>query len=210
MIDKVKAFILVRALYGFKSSGGAFIEFLAERLYDMGFKSSVADPGVWCREAKKNDCEEYDECILVYMDYLLAISLYSISIILEVAEKYKLRKDNIEPRKLFLGWSLSKKSLNGQEIWTMSSVDYAKAILKNIEVRLTKEVMKLPAQAETPMSSDYKPKLDATAELEPYGITMYQDLIGELRWAIEIGRVNILHEVSVLSSYQAAPRDGHS
>ena len=38
---------------------------------------------------------------------------------------------------------------------------------------------------------------------------MYQELIGELIWAIEIGRVDIGHEVSVLSSYQAAPRDGH-
>ena len=38
---------------------------------------------------------------------------------------------------------------------------------------------------------------------------MYQELIGELRWEIEIGRVDIGHEVSVLSSYQAAPCDGH-
>ena len=30
-----------------------------------------------------------------------------------------------------------------------------------------------------------------------------------MRRAIEIGRVYIGHEVSVLSSYQAAPRDGH-
>ena len=59
------------------------------------------------------------------------------------------------------------------------------------------------------MSSDHKPELDATSELDPYGITMHQELIGELGWAIKIGRVDILHEVLVLSSYQAAPRDGH-
>ena len=38
---------------------------------------------------------------------------------------------------------------------------------------------------------------------------MYQELIVELRWAIEIGRVDINHEVSVLSSYRASPRGGH-
>ena len=38
---------------------------------------------------------------------------------------------------------------------------------------------------------------------------MYQELIGELRWAIEIGIFENEHEVSVLSLYQAAPRDGH-
>ena len=59
------------------------------------------------------------------------------------------------------------------------------------------------------MSYDYTPESDATTELESDGITMFQELIGELRWAIEIGRVDIEHEVSVLSSYQAAPRDGH-
>ena len=59
------------------------------------------------------------------------------------------------------------------------------------------------------MSSDYTPEIYATNELESYGIAMYQGLIGELRWAIEIGRVDIEHEVSVLSSYQAAPCDGH-
>ena len=45
------------------------------------------------------------------------------------------------------------------------------------------------------MSSDYTPELYATTELESDGITMYQELIGELRWAIEIGRVDINHEV---------------
>ena len=37
---------------------------------------------------------------------------------------------------------------------------------------------------------------------------MYQEVIGEFRWEIETGRFDIGHEVSVLSSYQAAPRDG--
>ena len=38
---------------------------------------------------------------------------------------------------------------------------------------------------------------------------MYQELIVELIWAIEIGRFDIGHEASVISSYQAAPLDGH-
>ena len=83
----------------------------------------------------------------------------------------------------------------------MSSVDYVKAIIKNFEVRMVKEVMSLPRQAETPMSSDCTPELDSTTELESDGITMYQEIIGELRWAIEMGRVDIEHEVSVLSLY---------
>ena len=30
-----------------------------------------------------------------------------------------------------------------------------------------------------------------------------------LRWATELGQVDVLHEVSLLSQYQAAPRQGH-
>ena len=69
--------------------------------------------------------------------------------------------------------------------------------------------MKLPARAKTPMSSYYKPNLDATAQLEPYENTMYQELIGELWWAIEIVIFDILYEVSVLFSYKPAPRSSH-
>ena len=38
---------------------------------------------------------------------------------------------------------------------------------------------------------------------------MFQELIGIIRWATKIGRVDVLYEVSVLSQYQAEPREGH-
>ena len=39
-------------------------------------------------------------------------------------------------------------------------------------------------------------------------IIMYQEMIGMLQWATELGRVDILHEISLLSQYQAYPREG--
>ena len=45
---------------------------------------------------------------------------------------------------------------------------------------MVKEGMILPRRSEIPMSYDYTPKLDYTTELESDGITMYQELIGEL------------------------------
>ena len=108
------------------------------------------------------------------------VSLYARSIILEVAEKLRLNMDKIEPPEVYLGGRLVNNSFNGKDVWTIPSMYYIKAIIKNIEVRLTKEGMKLPSRAEMPMSSDYKPDLDATSELDTDGITMYQELIGEL------------------------------
>ena len=51
------------------------------------------------------------------------------------------------------------------------------------------------------MPLDYKPKFDATADLETDRITMYYELIGELRWAIWIGRVDILHELALQKNF---------
>ena len=50
---------------------------------------------------------------------MLAISLHAQSIILEVTEKFKLKKEKIEQPEVYLGGRLEKNSLNGQEIWTM-------------------------------------------------------------------------------------------
>ena len=56
---------------------------------------------------------------------------------------------------------------------------------------------------------NYAPELDTSDELEGEEITYFQELIGMLRWAIELGRVDIYHEVSLLSQFQASPREGH-
>ena len=59
------------------------------------------------------------------------------------------------------------------------------------------------------MFTKYSPEMDATAELKADGIQYFQELIGVLRWACEIGRVDILLEISLLSTHLASPRIGH-
>ena len=108
-----------------------------------------------------------------------------------------------------LGAKLGLKSLNGRDVWTMTSVSYIKAAVDNVERALKGKRWKLPTRVQTPMVSNYLPELDGTPELEADSIQYYQELIGVLRWATELGRVDILLEVSLLSQYQAAPREGH-
>ena len=206
-----KNYIIVKALYGLRSSGAAFRAFLAETLDKIGFKSSLADPDVWLRAATKADGEEYYEYILVYVDDILCISQDAKVPMREIMQSFKFKKDLIEPPQIYLGARLEEKSLNGRKMWTMSSRDYVKAIIKNLEERLQKKGWKkLPSRnVKTPMEQSYTPELDPSEELEPEDITMFQELIGELRWAIEIGRVDIHTEVAMLSAYQASPRRGH-
>ena len=51
--------IVKKALYGLKGSGAAFRAHLAEKLHDIGFIPTCADPDVWRRPVVKPDGFEY-------------------------------------------------------------------------------------------------------------------------------------------------------
>ena len=59
---------------GLKRSGALFRAFLAETLYDIGYKPTWADPDVWLRPAVKPDGFEYYEYTLCYIDDVLCLS----------------------------------------------------------------------------------------------------------------------------------------
>jgi hypothetical protein len=182
---------------------------MAKKLDDMGFKSSVADPDVWVRTATKVDGEEYYEYILMYVNDILAVSATPLPIMQEIQDMVKFKNDKIEEPMNYLGARLQKKNINGVECWSITIVDYVKAAIENVEEGIKDKRWKLRTKIHTPMVLSYVPELDGTPELEPDELQYFQELIGMLRWATEIGRVSILHEVSILSKYQASPREGH-
>lgn len=202
-------FIIVRALYGLKSAGASFRSFLADKLDSMGFHSSMADPDVWICAAIKPDGEEYYKYVLCYVDDLLAMSHKANEVMEEIKTTFKFKNDEVAPPVTYLGARLQYKEINGAKCWTMSSVDYVNAAVKNIEEKLAKDNKKLPLKAITPMNSNFVPELDDSEELGPEETQYFQELIGILRWATEIGRVDILFEVSILSQHQAMPRRNH-
>ena len=207
--DEGKVYIVVRALYGMKSASASFRSFMAEKLDNIGFRTSIADPDVWIRPAVKSSGEEYYEYILMYVDDILVISVSAMEILQDMQSHIKFKNDKIETPDGYLGAKLEMKSLNGRDVWTITSVSYVKAAIANVERTVQGKRWKLPTRVQTPMVSSYLPELDETPELEKDDIQYYQELIGVLRWATELGRVDILLEVSLLSQYQAAPREGH-
>ena len=56
-----------------------------------------------------------------------------------------------------------------------------------------------------PYSSSFGPELDVTEELGEELTNRYHQLIGVLRWSIELGRIDILTEVSCLSQHLSSP-----
>jgi hypothetical protein len=127
-----------------------------------------------------------------------------------IQDDFKLKDDKMEPPDVHLGASTSKMNLaSGKTCWTMSPELYVKAVVANVKEDLAKNGRRLPSKCVTPFSSNYAPWLEDTAELKADGVQRFQELIGQLRWAVEIGRVDILLETSLLSSYLAMPRVGH-
>lgn len=85
-----------------------------------------------------------------------------------------------------------------------------KAAVKNIKETLMNTRRQLPtSHIDTPMNNSYTPEFNVTKELNKNDVTFIQELNGIYRWATEIGRVDILLGVSLLSQYQASPREGH-
>jgi len=203
-------FIVKQALYGLKSSGAAFRAKLANVLFEANLRPSKADPDVWLRPAVKPDGFEYYEMVLCYVDDVLSIGHNPLQAIDSVRKVFKLKDDKAEAPDVYLGATLEKvNTAEGVECWTMSSVKYLKVAIDNVEKALQKSNSKLPSKCITPMTYNYHPGEDTTPELEPEGVKTYQELIGILRWAVEIGRIDILLEVSLLSSHLALPREGH-
>jgi hypothetical protein len=64
-------------------------------------------------------------------------------------------------------------------------------------------------KASGPFAGGYKPELDESPELDPARANFYQSQIGILRWCVELGRIDIITEVSMLSTYIFLPREGH-
>ena len=60
-----------------------------------------------------------------------------------------------------------------------------------------------------PWPTDYASELDETPELSPAIANYYQSEVGVLHWIVELGRVDIITEVSILASHMAMPREGH-
>ena len=87
--DVGKVCVIVRALYGLKSSGAAWRSHFANDLRDKGFVSTLADQDVWLRPATKRNGHEYFEYILVYVDDLLTISENAAQVTQQLVNDYK-------------------------------------------------------------------------------------------------------------------------
>ena len=208
--DKGKIMLVKKALYGLKSSGAAFRALCSSVLRDLGYTPTKGDPDVYIRKAVKPDGFEYYEMALVYVDDILVVSHEPMKTMDGIRAKFTLKGDKAEVPTDYLGAVLEKKSNDyGEEVWYISAEKYVKAAVKNVEEKLAKAGERLPGKCRSPLPDKYQPGLDTSKELDAQGLQFYQEMIGVLRWACELGRIDILLETSIMSTCLACPRVGH-
>ena len=205
---------IVGVLYGLKSSGASWREMFNNSIRDMGFQPSIADPDVYLRPFAKPDGFKYYAYILVYVDDVLIISHAPEEHLKIIQANYELNPASIGPPSRYLGADVEKVMKPGdpigREYWSFSARTYVKNAVKNVKIILQAEGRGLNATATTPFpSSTHRPKVDTTDECNNELATRFQNLVGVLRWAEELGHLDIYTEVALLSQHLALPRIGH-
>ena len=99
--------IVIKSLYGLKSSSKAFNAHLSETLHGIGFLPTKADPEVWQRPAVKPKGFEYYEYILCYVENILCISHKPSIALGRIQAIFKFNGDKIEQTKIYLGRRLA-------------------------------------------------------------------------------------------------------
>ena len=207
--------VIVRALYGTKSSGRDFRNHLRDCMEHMGYESSLGDPDVWFRKAVKDDGTEYYEYMLLYVDDTLCCSEHPMEAMLELDKYFPMKKDKkgkpiIGPPSIYLGGKISEVELpNGVNAWAISPSQYIQECVRNVEEKLKAEGKALRKGTSSPLAPGYHPECDISPELTAEEANYYQSLVGVTRWIVEMGRIDIACEVSMLSSFVAMPREGH-
>ena len=212
--DAGKRAYIVRALYGLKSAGASFRNHLAACMRTLGYEACQgADRDLWMKPmTRPDDGHKYYAYVLLYVDDVLAISHDSTSLLKELDYYFPMKPGSIGDPDMYLGAKLRQMTLpNGVKCWCKSSSKYVQEAVANVEAYLETEYdgLKLTKRAANPFPLDYDPVMDTTETLDDKGRNFYQSQTGVLRWMVELGRVDIMTEVSLLASQTASPREGH-
>jgi len=160
--DEGKKAIIIRAIYGLKSSGAAFRSHLADCMTTLEYKSCRADNDLWMKRETNAEGLSYYSYVLCYVDDIMVIHHDAMPVLMKIDKYFKLKPSSIGDPDIYLGGLLN-----------------------------------------------YEPELDTSDECDPEEASYFGSLIGVMRWIVELGRVDIHTEVSILSSFLAMPRSGH-
>jgi hypothetical protein len=207
-IDASKSAIIVRALYGLKSACAAFRAHLASFMHQMSYTFCKADPDLWYKaETRPADNFRYYAYILCYVDDILCTHHDPMSVLDLINGYMPLKPSLVGDPDIYLSAKLKITQLeHGIWAWGLSPSKYVAQAVKYCAKHLTDKLnnrFRLPQRADNQFPYEYCPEFDLSEPLDPECSSFYQHLIGVMRWVVELGRIDIATEVSLLSSHLA-------
>jgi hypothetical protein len=132
---------------------------------------------------------------------------------MQLDQHYVLKPGSIGRPSQYLGAEVGEYRLPNDPTrvrWYSSSDKYVKEAVRNVSNWMEDRGKILRPKVQTILPSGYRPELDATPYCNDEEADYFQQQIGVLRWAVELGRIDLTAATSMMASYTAAPRTGFS
>ena len=193
---------IVRSLYGLRSAGNAWREHLSNTIInDLGYTRCMADPDVYMKVIVRASGEKCYSYIACYVDDILVLHDEPKRIMDQIGSIYRMKEGSVEKPSIYLGANIREWFVQNEDgisipCYGMSSSGYVKEAIRIVEALMKQYNLTYTSTRRqgrhTPFSNvDYRPELDCTTFCNDELITVYQNLIGMLRWICELGRVDV-------------------
>jgi len=188
--------VIVKALYGLRSSGARFHDLLADTMHAMGWFPSKADADVWMKRV-----ENHWEYVATHVNDLLYCGK-------DPKRFYKMLREfgfKLKPT-YHLGGDF-KRMKEPEAMLTWGSHTFVKKMLSKYEKMFGEPVPKRDVHA--PLEPGDHPELDTSPLCDAEQTQMYWSMLGDLQWAVSLGRIDIYCATMTLGGFRSAPRVGH-
>jgi hypothetical protein len=134
----------------------------------------------------------------LYIDAIFAIGINPKDFLLKLDKLFPKKPNSISVPEYYLGGKLTKVTLEKHvEAWAFSASKYVKEACCTIEKSLTQSTgQSLPKRANTPLPTAHHQGLDISEELSNDVALIYRSYLGILWWIRELGRMDIITELS--------------
>ena len=160
-----------------------------------------------------DDNEAYYLYILCYVDDILVIHNDASPVLDKIDKFMKLKEGSAGDPKTYMDAKMKKiQMVHDMWCWSMSQSKYVQEAVMNYQKHLKENYSaeyELTTHAPNPSRLGYEPEMDVSSKLPPEQASYFLISIDVMRWMVELGRVDIDVEVSMLSSFLLMPRKGN-
>jgi hypothetical protein len=162
-------------------------------------------------ETRPDDGVKYLAYILIYVDDILCVHHDPGTPLAQIDKYFKMKPGSIMEPSFYLGAKIKKTVMpNGVVDWGMRSSKYVQAAIQNVQEYLKDNGdRKLKKKASAPFEATYRDDIDESPVLGPKMANYFQSQIGILRWCVELGRIDIITDLSMLFTFLCILRECH-